>query len=65
MEKVQWRISASCGGGNCVQVARHEDSIAIRDSKNPDQGVQSYTIDEWREFVTGVKRGDFDDLASF
>lgn len=60
--ETEWRSSASCGAGNCVQVAKLEGAIAIRDSKNPERGTQVYTIDEWHEFVAGVKRGDFDDL---
>ncbi|TDD35157.1 DUF397 domain-containing protein [Actinomadura sp. KC06] len=33
-----WRKSSrsSSNGGNCVEVARVDNTIAIRDSKNPD-----------------------------
>jgi predicted secreted Zn-dependent protease len=61
---VTWRRSKSCGQGNCVEVAALQDAVAIRDSKNPSQGAQLYTFDEWQAFVAGVKRGDFDDLIS-
>ena len=60
--EMKWITSASCGHDACVQVGRIEDSIAIRDSKNPDRGHQLYTAEEWLEFVAGVKRGDFDSL---
>jgi hypothetical protein len=35
----------------------------VRDSKNPDGAVLLYTAAEWRDFITGAKNGDFDDLA--
>jgi hypothetical protein len=28
----------------------------------PDSTI-TYTADEWREFVAGVRRGDFDDIG--
>lgn len=36
------------------------DEIALRDSKLPDSPVLTYTRDEWRAFVAGVKDGEFD-----
>jgi hypothetical protein len=57
-----WRVARTCQGGSCVRVARTGGAILIGDTKNPDGDVLTYTISEWREFVGGVKRGDFDDL---
>jgi hypothetical protein len=36
--------------------------ILIADSKVPGGPALSYTVDEFREFITGAKNGDFDDL---
>jgi hypothetical protein len=58
-----WRVARSCQGGACVSVAPAEGMILIGNSKDPDGAAMSYTVDEWREFVTGVKNGDFDDLG--
>ena len=59
---VDWRRSRSCTAGNCVEVAVLGESVAIRDSKNPGS-VLLYSASEWREFITGAKNGDFDDLV--
>jgi len=60
---VDWRTSKSCAGSNCVEVGAVEDSIAVRDSKNPAGPVLMYSLQEWRDFLAGAKNGDFDDLA--
>ena len=56
---VDWRTSKSCAGGNCVQVAAIDGSIAIRDSKDPHGPVLMYSAEEWRDFLAGAKGGDF------
>lgn len=57
-----WRTALSCNGGHCVKVAATRQMILVGDSKAPDGPILSYTPAEWREFVSGVKNGDFDDL---
>jgi len=44
-------------------VARHGDSVVLGHRNEPDGPVVRYTAAEWKEFLTGVKRGDFDDIA--
>ncbi len=34
--------------------------VLVRDSKKPDGPMLSYTAEEWRAFVDGVRNGDFD-----
>lgn len=59
----QWRTSSACTTNNCVQVAAADaDTVAVRDSKNPDGTILSYTSAEWRDFILGAKRGEFDFL---
>jgi hypothetical protein len=55
-----WRRSTRCGGSGCVEVAMSNGEIALRDSKRPDSPVLTYTADEWRDFIAGVKDGEFD-----
>jgi hypothetical protein len=43
-------------------VAADDHTILIGNSRQPGGPVLEYTPDEWREFVTGIKKGDFDDL---
>ena len=60
---VDWRTSKSCAGGNCIQVAAINGSIALRDSKDPNGPVLMYSTEEWQEFLAGAKNGDFDSLT--
>jgi len=55
----QWRKSRRCSGGACVEVAKVDDVYLVRDSKNPDGAVLSFTDQEWAGFVEGVEAGDF------
>ncbi len=58
-----WRKSSYSGGtgGNCVEVATLPDGgRAVRDSKQPDGPVLSFTPAEWTAFVAGARDGEFD-----
>jgi len=44
-------------------VARHGDSVVFGNTGQPGGPVYAYTTAEWKEFLAGVKSGDFDDLA--
>ena len=59
-----WRTSLTCNGGECIKVAASGQAILIADSKQAEGPILSYSHTEWREFVTGIKNGDFDDLIS-
>ena len=61
---IAWRTSLSCNGGACVTVATKGRMILIGDSKSPGGPVLTYTANEWRDFLTGAKNGDFDDLIA-
>ena len=42
-------------GANCVEVARTGSGmIAVRDSRNPDGGVLSFSPDEWQALVATI-----------
>ncbi len=60
---LNWRVSRTCDGGACVMVARHGDSVVFGNTGQPGGPVYAYTTAEWKEFLAGVKSGDFDDLA--
>jgi len=59
-EELDFRTSSFCNNGACVEIAFTEDSVVVRDSKNPQAQTLSYTTGEWRDFVAGVKSGEFD-----
>jgi predicted secreted Zn-dependent protease len=62
-DNLNWRKSRTCESGACVQVARRGDHILVGNTNNPDGQVSEFTTDEWRNFLAGVKMGDFDDIA--
>jgi hypothetical protein len=46
-----WRTSSrSHANGNCLQ-ARVAGAVQVRDSKDPDGGVLSFTPGEWQAFL--------------
>lgn len=54
-------------GGACVEIKVEPGSkegseyvITMRDSKDPDGPVLTFTPDEWRAFTLGVQDGEFD-----
>ena len=56
--RADWRKSTYSGGngGECVEVATNIPGIvAVRDSKNPDGPVLTFTRDEWRAFLNKIK----------
>jgi hypothetical protein len=58
-----WQKAArSQAAGYCVEVARCEDRVAVRDSKSPELGALLYTKAEFAAFVDGCRRGEFDHL---
>jgi hypothetical protein len=53
---VEWKKSSwSAENGNCVEVA----GCQVRDSKDPDGPVLSFTEKEWDAFIKGVKNNEF------
>jgi hypothetical protein len=56
----QFRKSSFCTTNGCVEVAIRPDSIMVRDSKSASLPALSYSPKEWRDFVAGVKNGEFD-----
>ena len=59
--ELAWRVARRCNGGSCVRVAKNGDMVVIGDTKDPG-AMLSYSKDEFRTFVEGIRQGDFDDL---
>jgi predicted secreted Zn-dependent protease len=62
-DRVSWRKATRSGSGNCVQVAVVEGLVLVRNSRNPDGELLTYTPGEWHAFLDGAKQGEFDDLV--
>ena len=54
----RWRKSSYSGngGGDCVEVASSLPGVvAVRDSKNPDGPILTFSRDEWASFITRLR----------
>jgi predicted secreted Zn-dependent protease len=58
-----WRISRTCDSGACVGVARRGEMILLANTNSLDAPIAQFTTDEWRQFLAGVRLGDFDEFA--
>jgi hypothetical protein len=59
VREYQWRKPSRSGasGDNCVEVATNVPGVvAVRDSKDPDGPVLTFSAAEWRAFVAGLGR---------
>ena len=59
---LNWLVSQTCDGGQCIMVARHGDTVVFGNTSRPDGPVYTYTRAEWSEFLKGAKLGDFDGI---
>jgi hypothetical protein len=61
----EWvKSSLSFANGNCVEVASLSDgAIGVRNSRDAQGSVLSFTPDEWHAFLGGVRNGEFDRFA--
>ncbi len=61
-QDVAWTRSSRCTGGNCVEIARTDTTVRLRDSKNPDQPHLELTERQWADFSQAFRDGEFDPL---
>lgn len=54
------KVSSMCNYGQCVGVLKNQEAIVVQDTKNKNEKPLSFTYDEWKAFVAGVKNGEFD-----
>lgn len=56
------RKSGRCSNGACVHAEVSADgvSVTLTSTVEGNDGSATYTRDEWDEFITGVKAGDWD-----
>jgi hypothetical protein len=55
-ERLVWRKSTrSAGDGECVEVARSQSYVFIRDSKNREGPALTVNATMWKQFILSVK----------
>jgi hypothetical protein len=58
------KSSLSYANGNCVEVSElAEGAIGVRNSRDRQGLVLRFTPEEWRAFLGGVRKGEFDDFG--
>ncbi|HEX6755682.1 MAG TPA: DUF397 domain-containing protein [Mycobacteriales bacterium] len=61
---LDWRKASASNSGGCVEVAPLPDGgVAVRDSKDRQGPILSFTRREWVAFLDGMERGEFDHLV--
>ncbi|UUU28029.1 DUF397 domain-containing protein [Streptomyces sp. DSM 40750] len=53
----QWFKSSYSGGSGteCVETARVEDGMAVRDSKDTSRPELSFSVASWSDFIAGIE----------
>jgi hypothetical protein len=61
VERNVWRKSSRSGSqGECVEVMDTGTQVLVRDSKDHEGPVLTFTPGEWRAFLAGVHQGEFE-----
>lgn len=56
MSRASWRKSSHSGGnGNCVEAGTNENTVAVRDGKDPHGPHLAFTPTAWRSFTASLK----------
>lgn len=56
--RAAWHKSTYSGGHNeCLEAARLADAALVRDSKDPDRAVLSFSATPWDTFVGSLRTG--------
>jgi hypothetical protein len=56
---ITWHKSMASGASDCVEVAVVDDSVLVRNFRDPLGSVLSFTRQEWVAFLEGVNNGEF------
>ncbi len=57
---IEWRKSETSAASDCVEVAFVDQSVLVRNSRDPAGPVLAFTHSEWTAFLTGARNGTFD-----
>jgi hypothetical protein len=54
-----WKKSSVSGVSSCVEVAKAQEMMLVRDSKNPGGSVLAFSTAEWRAVMIDVRTGQY------
>jgi len=56
---IAWHKSSASGSGgsNCLEVAAVDQSVLVRNSRDPLGAVLSFSCQQWAAFLEGVRNG--------
>ncbi len=61
VDDLEFLASSRSGSTNCVEVSRMPDGrVAVRDSKNREGPLLTFTSAQWARFVADIKNKEFD-----
>jgi hypothetical protein len=61
MTGLVWRKATRSGtDGACVEVAEVPDGVRVRDSKDPDGPMLSFTTEAWRDLLCRIRKGELE-----
>ncbi|GAA4314122.1 hypothetical protein GCM10023178_23780 [Actinomadura luteofluorescens] len=62
METMKWRKSSYSGNGgaDCVEMTRIEKSVALRDSKSPEESYHRFSVASVTALFEEIRRGRYD-----
>jgi hypothetical protein len=55
-ERLQWHRSAHCDTNACVEVARRNGEVLVRDGKDPEGPWLTYSAGQWISFMDWLRR---------
>jgi len=53
----RWRKSSICDSSTCVEVAFAGERVAMRDSKDPEGPVLTFSREAWTSFLADLRTG--------
>jgi hypothetical protein len=55
-----WRKARASQGSGCVEIADTAQHVWVRDSKDREGPILTFTRHEWTAFLAGARAGEFD-----
>jgi len=57
-----WRRARRCDSGACVEIGTLGESVLVRSSADTDDICVTLSREKFKDFLGGIKDGDFDGL---